>query len=177
MNDQAHTLEAAPDFSVDSTAGMEAPRKERRPRKGKGRKEGKAPAARKGLNRGELLRATAFAALAGAGLVVSLPHLASEVGSLTGASSAAAWFTALVIDLGLCASKAHLSARGPKQGVAWSVVVACSCLSVVLNCHAFLEHARTAFAQTAAVGFGCFVPLFVVAMSYLASETVLKHKD
>jgi hypothetical protein len=126
MSETNSAVESTP-FEADSTAAVEKPKRERKPRKT--RKDCKAPV-RKGLKRGELLRATAFAGLAGAGLTVSLPHLASEVGSLTGASTAAAWFTAIVIDLGLCASKAHLSARGPKAGVAWSVVVVCmSCPS------------------------------------------------
>jgi len=128
------------------------------------------------LSRGEMIRAGAFFGLAGAGLCVSLPHLASEVALLTGAGGAAAWFTAIVVDLGLCASKAHLSANGPKRGVAWSVVIACTLVSVVLNCHAFLAHATDGFGQIAAIGFGVFIPLFVVAMSYLASEIVLQHK-
>ena len=128
------------------------------------------------ITRGEIIRASAFAALAGAGLTVSLPHLATEVAGLTGAGTFAAWFTAVVIDLGLCASKAHLSANGPKRGVAWSVVVSCTLLSVALNCHAFLTHATDGFGQVAAIGFGVFIPLFVVAMSFLASETILRHK-
>jgi hypothetical protein len=128
------------------------------------------------LTRGEVTRAATFFALAGAGLCVSLPHLASEVALLTGAGGAAAWFTAIVIDLGLCASKAHLSANGPKRGVAWGVVVSCTLLSVALNCHAFLAHASDGFGQVAAVAFGGFIPLFVVAMSYLASEILLQRK-
>jgi hypothetical protein len=132
---------------------------------------------RKGLKTGEVVRAAAFFGLAGAGLAVSLPHLASEVAALTGASGAAAWFTAIIIDLGLCASKAHLSAKGPKPVIAWSVVVACTLLSVVLNCHAFLAHAEGTFGAVASVGFGVFIPLFVLAMSYLASEIILQHKD
>lgn len=131
---------------------------------------------KKGLKRGEIIRAAAFFGLAAAGLAVSLPHLASEVALLTGAGGAAAWFTAIVIDLGLCASKAHLSANGPKRWVAWSVVSACTLLSVVLNAHAFLAHATDGFGQGMAVAFGVFIPLFVVAMSYLASEIVLQHK-
>lgn len=132
---------------------------------------------RKGLKMGEVIRAVAFFGLAGAGLAVSLPHLASEVAALTGAGSAAAWFTAIIIDLGLCASKAHLSAKGPKAGIAWSVVIACTLLSVVLNCHAFLAHAEGTFGAVASIGFGVFIPLFVLAMSYLASEIILQHKD
>ena len=160
--------------AADSTCGAEAPRKERKPR-GKG-KEKPAPK-RKGLKRGELLRAGAFATLAGAGLAVSLPHLASEVGSLTGAGMAASWFTAITIDASLCACKAHVSARGPKQAIAWAIVVACTELSVCLNCHAFLAHTEGAFATAAAIGFGTFIPLLVVGMSYLASEIILKHRD
>jgi hypothetical protein len=45
-----------------------------------------------------------------------------------------------------------------------------------MNCHAFLAGASATFATVAAVGFGTFVPLFVVAMSFLASETMLKHR-
>lgn len=132
---------------------------------------------KKGLTRGEMTRAGVFATLAGAGLCVSLPHLASEVATLTGSNIFAAWFTAVVIDCGLCASKAHLSANGPKRWVAWSVVASCTFLSIVLNAHAFLTHATDGFGQAAAaVGFGIFIPLFVVAMSFLASEIILQHK-
>lgn len=143
--------------------------------KGKGKGTGTSKA-RKGLTRGEMTRAGTFALLAGAGLCVSLPHLASEVSALTGSNVLAAWFTAIVIDCGLCASKAHLSANGPKRWVAWSVVASCTLLSVILNAHAFLTHATDGFGQAAAIGFGVFIPLFVVAMSFLASEIILQHK-
>lgn len=143
---------------------------------GKSKSKASKSKSRKSLNRGEWVRAATFATLAGAGLCVSLPHLAGEVAQLTGAGMVAAWFTAIVIDLGLCASKAHLSAGGPKKGVAWCVVACCTLLSVALNCHAFLSHATDGFGQVAAIGFGVFIPLFVVAMSFLASETVLRHK-
>jgi hypothetical protein len=129
------------------------------------------------LTRGDVARATVFFTLAGAGLAVSMPHLASEVGALTGSGAAAAWFTAVVIDAGMCATKAHLSANGPKRLVAWAVLAVCTALSVMLNCHAFLAHSVGTFGQVAAVTFGVFIPTFVVALSYLGSETLLGHKD
>ncbi len=145
--------------------------------KGKSNKgKPKATTSKKPLTKGQWARVAVFSALAGAGLTVSLPHLASEVAQLTGAGIAASWFTAVVIDMGLCAAKAHISAGGPKRAIAWALVASCTLLSVALNCHAFLSHATDGFGQVAAIGFGVFIPLFVVAMSFLASETVLNHK-
>jgi hypothetical protein len=128
------------------------------------------------LARGEKIRAAAFFSLACAGLTVSLPHLASEVYGLTGAGAMAAWFLAIVIDLGMIATKAHLSAHGANKGVAWSIVGSCTLVSIVLNCHAFLAHATQGFGTVAAVGFGVFLPLFILALSYMGSE-ILNRKQ
>lgn len=138
------------------------------------RKPARKPA-RKGatvrkLRTGEKVRATAFFGLASAGLAVSLPHLASEVSALTGAGVMATWMIAIVIDLGMVCCKAHLSAGGHNKNVAWTVVGACTAVSIVLNAHAFMMNASEGFGQVAAVGFGFFLPLFILALSYLGSE-------
>lgn len=130
----------------------------------------KSKTSRKRLKRSEVLRATSFFGLAVCGLAVSLPHLASEIDQLTGASALAAWFLAVVIDCGMIATKAHLSANGHNKRVAWSVVASCTGLSIVLNSHAFLAHAGTTFGTVAAIGFGVFLPLFILALSFLGSE-------
>jgi hypothetical protein len=142
------------------------------PVKVKGKAKGKAkakPTTRK-LRSGEKIRAGAFFALAICGLMVSLPHLASEVALLTGAGALATWLVAVVIDLGMIVCKAHLSADGHNRVVAWAIVASCTFVSIVLNCHAFLAHADAGFGQVAAVGFGCFLPLFILALSYMGSE-------
>lgn len=151
------------------------------PRTGKGKPAGKGkarrPATRRRVPRRDLVRAGALFGLAGAGLCVSLPHLASEVGLLTGTGAFAAWCLSAVIDLGMCATKAHLSCRGPARNVAWTVLGGCTALSIVLNCHAFLANASTAFGVAAGLGFGAFLPLFVLALSYLGSETLLGRRE
>src|SRR5262245_44429331 len=131
---------------------------------------------KKTLSTGDYWRDGIFFALAGAGLGVSLPHLASEVSLLTGAGAAASWFLAITIDLGLCATKAHISAGGPAPEVSWTVLSACTVLSIALNCHAFLAHCDGDFGMVAAIGFGMFLPLFILALSYLGSEILLGHK-
>lgn len=127
------------------------------------------PSGRK-LKRAEIGRAIAFFTLAVCGLVVSLPHLASEVNLLTGSGALAAWFLAIIVDCGMIATKAHLSANGSNKNIAWSIVGACTGLSIVLNSHAFLAHASTLFGQCAAIGFGIFLPLFILSLSYMGSE-------
>ena len=128
------------------------------------------------LNRGEKIRASAFFALACAGLTVSLPHLASEVRELTGSAALAAWFLAIVIDLGMIATKAHISAHGANRRTAWTIVSACTFVSIALNCHAFLANAVGTFGAVAAVGFGTFLPLFIVALSFMGSEILNGRK-
>lgn len=148
--------------------------------KGKASKASKSKVkaqSRRKLRNGDIARAGAFFVLAVAGLGVSLPHLASEIGLLTGSAALSAWLVAIVIDLGMCATKAHLSAEGPSKNVAWSVLGSCTLVSIVLNCHAFLAHSVGTFGAVAAVGFGVFLPLFILALSYLASEILLGHKD
>jgi hypothetical protein len=137
----------------------------------------KVPARKARLTRGDMLRAGAFFGLALCGLAVSLPHLASEIGMLTGSGLLSAWLVSVVIDCGMVATKAHLSARGPNRAVAWTVLGACTLVSVVLNCHAFVSHATPGFGTAAAILFGVFLPLFNLALSYLGSAILLGHKD
>lgn len=128
------------------------------------------------LCKGEKVRAAAFFILACAGLAVSLPHLASEVNALTGAGLLASWFLAIVIDCGMIATKAHLSAHGANKNVAWAIVASCTGLSIILNSHAFLEHANTTFGSVMAIGFGVFLPMFILALSYMGSEILNKRQ-
>lgn len=133
------------------------------------------PSKKSPYSRNELIRVGAFASVALCGLAVSLPHLAGEVTELTGASALAGWFLAIVIDLGMIVTKAHLSCNGSNKRVAYSVVGACTGVSILLNSHAFVAHASGLYGQCAAIGFGAFLPLFILAQSYLASE-ILNRK-
>lgn len=126
--------------------------------------------------RSELARVGAFAGVALSGLAVSLPHLASEVGTLTGAGVSAAWALSLTIDAGMVCTKAHLGAHGNNRAVAWAVITACTLLSMVLNAHAFTCHASTTFGAVMGIAFGIFLPLFVVASSYLATGILSRHE-
>lgn len=127
---------------------------------------------RKPYTMSEKVRVGALGTVALCGLAVSLPHLATEVTALTGAFWVAGWFLAVVIDAGMIVTKAHISCHGPKKAVAWTVVAACTFVSIVLNSHAFYAHATGIFGQVTAVGFGIFLPLFILAISYLATETL-----
>lgn len=147
-----------------SRNGHKAPSKARKP-------------SRKPYTRSELGRVAAFACVALSGLAVSLPHLAAEVGTLTGAGALAAWALALTIDAGMCVTKCHLGARGNNRIVAWAVIGACTLLSCVLNAHAFTTHAATTFGTVMGTVFGVFLPLFVVAASYLATGILSRHAD
>lgn len=131
---------------------------------------------KKAYTRSELCRVSAFAGVALAGLGVSLPHLAGEVGELTGASTLAGWFLAIVIDAGMIVTKAHLSSDGANRQVAWYTVIACTMLSMILNAHAFASHATGAFGTIMGVVFGLFLPAFIVSMSYLATGILTRHK-
>ncbi len=135
----------------------------------------KAKASKRKLRNSDIGRAAAFFGLSVCGLVVSLPHLASEVNLLTGSGVFAAWFLAIIVDCGMIATKAHLSANGSNKRLAWSIVGACTGVSIVLNSHAFLAHSSTTFGQVAAVGFGMFLPLFILSLSYMGSE-ILNRK-
>ena len=131
---------------------------------------------RKGYTRSELVRVGSFAGVALSGLAVSLPHLADEVGTLTGAGALAAWALALTIDAGMCVTKAHLGSFGNNRMVAWAVIAACTLISMVLNAHAFTTHASTTFGSVMGVVFGLFLPLFIVASSYLATGILSRHE-
>jgi hypothetical protein len=138
------------------------------------RKAAKRPS-KKSYTQSEKIRVGAFASVALCGLAVSLPHLATEIELLTGASPMAAWFLAVVIDIGMIVTKAHLSCSQSNWMVAYSVVGACTGLSILLNSHAFYAHANCLYGQCAAIIFGAFLPLFILALSYLASE-ILNRK-
>lgn len=127
---------------------------------------------RKAFTVSEMVRVGSLATVALCGLAVSLPHLATEVTALTGAFWVAGWFLAVVIDAGMIVTKAHISCHGPKKAVAWTVVGACTFVSIVLNSHAFYAHATGMFGKITAIGFGIFLPLFILAISYLATETL-----
>lgn len=135
----------------------------------------RARSKRSAYTQNELIRVGAFASVALCGLAVSFPHLAGEVTELTGASALAGWFLAIVIDVGMIVTKAHLSCNGSNKKVAYSVVGAYTAVSILLNSHAFLAHASGLYGQCAAIGFGAFLPLFILAQSYLASE-ILNRK-
>jgi hypothetical protein len=142
------------------------------------RKPARKPArkpSKKAYTRNEMVRVGGFASVALCGLAVSLPHLAHEVTTLTGAAAVAGWFLAIVIDAGMIVTKAHLSSGGSNKAVAWTVVAACTFVSIALNAHAFYAHADSTFGKIAAIGFGIFLPLFILAQSYLASE-ILNRK-
>jgi hypothetical protein len=146
--------------------------------KGKAKVKSKAKSARRArLRQGDVLRVIVFFGLAIAGLAVSIPHLASEVKLLTGSSTLSAWLIALVVDMGMCAVKAHISAEGPAKRVAWTVLGSCTVLSIVLNSHAFYAHSVGIFGQTMAIVWGAFLPLFVLALSFMASEILLGKKE
>jgi hypothetical protein len=144
--------------------------------KSKASKPKASPSHKRKLSKGDKIRAGSFFALAVCGLAVSLPHLSDEIGLLTGSLAFASWLVAVVIDLGMVATKAHLSAQGPSKTVAWTVLGSCTLVSIVLNCHAFHTHATVGFGQVAAIGFGVFLPLFNLALSYLGSEILLGKK-
>ena len=136
----------------------------------------------KPLSRKAKIQVSTFCLLALAGLCVSLPHLASEIGLLTGASDLSAWCLAITIDLGMTACKAYLASGKhtaqltTEQKIAWGVVGTCTLWSMVLNSHAFCAHSSGTFGVIAAIGFGAFIPLFVLALSYLASSIISGQK-
>lgn len=132
-------------------------------------------ASKRKYSRSEVSRVVAFAAVALCGLGVSLPHLATEVGTLTGANVIAAWFLALVIDAGMVVTKTHLGAGGNNRRVAWALISACTVISMVLNAHAFTCNASTTFGIIMGAVFGLFLPLFIVATSYLATGILSRH--
>lgn len=141
----------------------------------------KAPrkASTKPLRRAEKVQVGVFFGLALCGLCVSLPHIASEVGQLTGSGLFASWLVALVIDAGMVACKAYITdgACGLNRLVAWVTLATCTLVSCILNCHAFLAHSSdTFFGSFMSVFFGGFIPLFVVGLSFMGSAILLGHK-
>lgn len=149
---------------------------ERKASKSKASKPKTKRVSKKAYTRSELSRVSAFGAVALCGLGVSLPHLASEVSALTGASGLAGWFLALTIDAGMIFTKCHVSAAGANnRRVSYAVIAACTLLSMILNAHAFVSHAETGFGIVMGVVFGLFLPAFITACSYLASGILARH--
>jgi hypothetical protein len=85
----------------------------------------------------------AFAAGIGAAvLAVSLSHLAWAVRDVTGSGPRASWALAVALDcsLVLCELVHVGAAAAGLDAVCWCVVVVVAGFSMVLNCHAFLNH-------------------------------------
>lgn len=88
----------------------------------------------------------ALAALAGgigaAVLAVSLSHLAWAIRDVTGSGPRASWALAVALDCSLVMCElVHVGAAGAGlDAVCWCVVVVVAAFSMVLNCHAFLNH-------------------------------------
>lgn len=126
------------------------------------------------MKKSNLIACSGFAILAVVGLVISLPHLASQIALLTGSGMVASWSLAIVIDAGMVALKASLSHKTTNHKVAWATLVCCTMLSMVLNSNAFLEHSTTVFGRIMAVVFGVFVPAFILVMGYSATRYLSK---
>jgi hypothetical protein len=75
-------------------------------------------------------------------LAVSLSHLAWAVRDVTGSGPRASWALAVALDLSLVLCElVHVSAAAAGlDAVCWCVVVVVAVFSMVLNCHAFLNH-------------------------------------
>lgn len=89
------------------------------------------------------LGAFAFALMASV-LAVSLPHLASSIGSLTGSEPRPAWCLALALDLSLVLTEL-VGVYASSLGLGWvcGLVMVCVALaSMCLNIHAFLVHQK-----------------------------------
>jgi hypothetical protein len=85
----------------------------------------------------------AFGALIGvAVLAVSLSHLAWAVRDVTGSGPRASWAMALALDcsLVLCELVHVTAADAGLDAVCWAVMAVVAGFSMVLNCHAFLNH-------------------------------------
>ena len=87
----------------------------------------------------------AFEALIGvAVLAVSLSHLAWAIRDVTGSGCKASWALAVALDCSLVLCElVHVTAgESGINAVCWAVVTVVAVFSMVLNCHAFLNHAE-----------------------------------
>lgn len=85
----------------------------------------------------------AFGAVVGvAVLAVSLSHLAWSVRDITGSGHKASWALAVALDCSLVLCElVHVTAADAGLGVVcWVLMVGVAAFSMVLNCHAFLNH-------------------------------------
>ncbi len=75
-------------------------------------------------------------------LAVSLSHLAWAVRDVTGSGPRASWALAVALDCSLVLCElVHVTATNCGiDGVCWAVMVVVAGFSMVLNCHAFLNH-------------------------------------
>ncbi len=82
------------------------------------------------------------AAIGVAVLAVSLSHLAWAIRDVTGSGPRAAWALAVALDCSLVLCElVHVTAAEVGLGaVCWCVLLAVAGFSMVLNCHAFLNH-------------------------------------
>ena len=95
---------------------------------------------------GHFVLAAFGAAIGVAVLAVSLSHLAWAIGDVTGSGPRASWALAVALDGGIVLCElVHVAAAGAGLAlVCWAVLVVVAGFSMVLNCHAFLNHRATA---------------------------------
>ncbi len=86
--------------------------------------------------------ATFGAGIGVAVLAVSLSHLAWAIHDVTGSGPKASWALAIALDCSLVMCElVHVTATPVGiNGVCWMVMVVVAAFSMVLNCHAFLNH-------------------------------------
>lgn len=75
-------------------------------------------------------------------LAVSLSHLAWAIRDVTGSGKKASWALAVALDCSLVLCElVHVTATDAGiNGVCWMVMTVVAAFSMVLNCHAFLNH-------------------------------------
>lgn len=86
---------------------------------------------------------TAFGASIGvAVLAVSLSHLAWAIRDVTGSTPRASWALAVALDLSIVLGElVHVAAsEAGLNAICWAVVAVVIGFSMLLNCHAFLNH-------------------------------------
>lgn len=125
----------------------------------------------------------AYAAIAAAGMALSLSHQAHGVASSTTASGWETWAMAVEIDLGLIASKLTPyicrtdAERDAVDVYAKPLSIAALLLCAWFNACGFSGYAPTGFARGAAcVILGCAVPAIIYALSQMASLLLLGRK-
>lgn len=91
---------------------------------------------------GHYALATFAAGIGLAVLAVSLSHLAWAIRDVTGSGPQASWALAVALDCSLvmCELVHVTAADAGLDTVCWCVVVVVASFSMVLNCHAFLNH-------------------------------------